>query len=274
VEFRIVGYPIEDAAFRRAVELLDGGDAAGLRDFLKGNPGIVHQRVVFDGGGYFGNPALLEFVAENPIRRGTLPANIVEVARVILEAGAKDDPAAVDGTLGLVCSGRVVRECGVQIPLIHLLCGYGANADVGIGSACAHGEFAAVEELIRLGARVSLPVAAATGRLHEAVALLAGAGGEDRHLALAWAAQFGHLEILRLLVDAGEDVNRFNPAGAHGHSTPLHQAALAGHFEVVRFLVERGARVDLLDTVYQGTAAGWAEHGGWGEIADYLGLGG
>src|SRR6202165_89150 len=37
---------IENAPFRRAVELLDAGDAAGLRAHLKQHPNLVHERVV------------------------------------------------------------------------------------------------------------------------------------------------------------------------------------------------------------------------------------
>jgi ankyrin repeat protein len=72
----------------------------------------------------------------------------------------------------------------------------------------------------------------------------------------------GHAEIVRLLLDAGEDPNRYNPDGNHGHSTPLHQAAFAGHEGVVRLLVERGARLDIRDTVWHGTPLGWALHSG------------
>src|SRR5882762_1598455 len=57
---------IEDPTFRRAVELLDSGDVAGLREHLKQYPNLSRQRVVFEGGNYFRKPALLEFVAENP----------------------------------------------------------------------------------------------------------------------------------------------------------------------------------------------------------------
>src|SRR6516162_5247652 len=78
---------IEDAVFRQAVALLDAGDAVGLRAHLRMYPHLVHQRVAFEGGNYFKNPTLLEFVAENPVRHGTLPVNIVEIARVILDAG-------------------------------------------------------------------------------------------------------------------------------------------------------------------------------------------
>src|ERR1700682_2325210 len=96
---------IEDATFRRAVELLDAGDVAGLRAHLNQHPNLVHQRVAFEGGNYFRNPTLLEFVAENPVRHGTLPANIVEVTKVILDAGASQ--SARNETLMLVSTGRV-----------------------------------------------------------------------------------------------------------------------------------------------------------------------
>lgn len=259
---------IQDPAFRRAVDLLDEGDLEGLRAHLRAHPNLVHQRVVFEGGNYFQNPSLLEFVAENPIRHGKLPANIVEVAKLILDAGARNDRATLDETLGLVCSGRVARECGVQIPLIDLLCDYGADPNRGMPGA--HGEFQAAGALLRRGARVDLPVAAALGRVEDARTLLPSASPEDRHRALALSAQFGHREIVHMLLDAGVDPNRYNPPGFHAHSTPLHQAALAGHEETVRLLVERGARLDLKDTIWQGTPEGWASHGGKTQVANYL----
>jgi len=258
---------IQDPIFRRAVDLLDAGDVEGLRAHLRTYPNLVYQRVVFEGGNYFQNPALLEFVAENPIRHGSLPANIVEVARVILDAGAKNDKTMLNATLGLVCSSCIPRQCSVQIPLIDLLCEYGADPNSAMPT---HGEFEATNALLRRGARVDLPVVAALGRFEETRRLLPSASSEDRHRALALAAQFGHTEIVRLLLDAGEDPSRYNPPGFHAHSTPLHQAALAGYAETVRLLVERGARLDLKDTMWQGTPAGWAEHGGKTEIANYL----
>jgi ankyrin repeat protein len=124
--------------------------------------------------------------------------------------------------------------------------------------------------LIARGARIGLPVAAALGRFDDARRLLAGASGEDRHLALSLAANFGHVEIVRLLLDAGEDPNRYNPVGGHSHTTPLHQAAGEGHEEVVRLLVERGARLDLKDILWRATPADWASHAGKTEIEAFL----
>jgi hypothetical protein len=259
---------IEDATFRRAVELLDAGDVAGLRAHLNQHPDLVHQHVAFEGGNYFRNPTLLEFVAENPVRHGTLPNNIVAVAKVILDAGVEQ--SALDETLMLVSTGSVPRECGVQLPLIDLLCDHGADPDSAIHAAALHGEFEAVNGLIGRGARIDLPVAAALGRVEDARRLLSAASSEDRHLALTLAADFGHVEIVRLLLDAGEDPNRYNPVGGHSHTTPLHQAAGRGHDEVVRLLVERGARLDLRDILWRATPADWARHAGRTEIEAYL----
>src|SRR5436190_1727287 len=97
---------IEDPVFRGAIELLDDGDVEGLQAYLAEHSGLVNQRVSFEGENYFKNPTLLEFVAENPVRHGRLPPNIVAVAKTILDAGGKSDHASIDSTLGLVCSGR------------------------------------------------------------------------------------------------------------------------------------------------------------------------
>jgi hypothetical protein len=261
---------IEDLVFRLAVGLVDDADVDGLRNYLSEHPAVVYQRVVFEGGNYFRNPSLLEFIAENPIRQGRLSPEVVDIATVILEAGARTDQAALDSTLALVCSGRVPRECGVQIPLIRLLCRYGANAGGAMSAATSHGEFEAAEELQRCGAQLDLTAAAAMGRVDVVSQKLRSAPPEARHIALALACLHGRVEVVKLLLDTGEDPNRYNPVGFHAHSTPLHQAASAGHFDVVRMLVERGARLELKDIHNDGTAADWAEHAGRKEIAEYL----
>jgi hypothetical protein len=259
---------IEDATFRRAVDLIDAGDAAGLQAYLKKHPELVHQHLTFEGWNYFYNPSLLQFVAENPVRHDKLPANIVDVAKVILDAGPAQ--SELNETLMLVATGRVPRECRMQLPLIDLLCDHGADPNSALRAAVLHNEMEATHALIRRGARVDLPVAAALGRTEDFRRLLPDADRDDRHLALALASQFGHVEIVRILLDAGEDPNRYNPPGGHSHSTPLHQAAAAGHEEMVRLLVDHGARLDTKDILWHGTPAGWAAHEGKSQVEAYL----
>lgn len=259
---------IEDPIFRRGVELIDAGDVEGLRQHLTRHPKLTGQRVEFEGANYFRNPSLLEFVAENPVRNGKLPKNIVDVAKVILDAGV--EASMLNETLGLVATGCVPRECGVQSPLIDLLCNRGAEPDGAAQAAAVLFELDAVRMLLRRGARMTLPIAAALGEMKEARARLSKADRTERHLALALAAQYGHAEIVRLLLDAGEDPNRFNPVGAHSHSTPLHQAAGTGHLDVVKLLIERGANPNTKDILFGGTPAGWAKYAGREEVEKYL----
>jgi hypothetical protein len=259
---------IEDAAFRRALNLLDAGDAEGLRAHLQEHPRLAQQRVVFEGGNYFRNPTLLEFIAENPMRHGKLPANIVAVTKIILEAGTSQ--AALDEALGLVASSNIAHESGAQVALIDLLCDHGANPDSALRTAAMHGEMETVSELIRRGGKIDLSIAAALGRTDDARHLLPAANAEDRHWAFALSSQFGQVEIVRMLLDAGEDPNRYNPVGGHSHGTPLHQAAGFGHRATVQLLVERGALLDLKDTLWHASPAEWAAHEGNTEIEAYL----
>jgi ankyrin repeat protein len=204
------------------------------------------------------------------------PANAVDITRTLLEAGAEvDATAGMYGghyaTMSMLVSSAHPAKAGLQPALAELLLDFGAAIE-GLGSelwksplmtALAFGYRETAEALVRRGARIrTVAAAAGLGRLDDAIRLLPEAEPLDRHRALALAAQLGHAEIVRLLLEAGEDPNRYNPDGNHGHSTPLHQAAFAGHDNVVRLLVERGARLDIRDTVWHGTPLGWALHSG------------
>jgi len=67
---------------------------------------------------------------------------------------------------------------------------------------------------------------------------------------LHWAASFGHLPLVRLLVGRGARLNATNL----DHATPLHEASHGAHAEVVSFLVGRGADVSVV--ARRGYAAG------------------
>ena len=106
---------ITDATFRRAVDFIDSGDAAGLAQLLQQNPELVRQRVAFEGENYFQNPSLLEFIAENPVRYGRLPANILEITRTLL-AAKPTIPSNSDDPLSEYTSHACATFC-IQVPI-------------------------------------------------------------------------------------------------------------------------------------------------------------
>ncbi|WP_297341911.1 hypothetical protein [Pseudophaeobacter sp.] len=113
------------------------------------------------------------------------PDNIVEIARIILEAGAKDNQKSLDDTVWLVASGRIVREHGVQEPLLDLLCDYGADPRAGVQAALVHCETAAAQKLLERGAPLNLSTACAMGMMADVPALLKSADKEQLQMALA-----------------------------------------------------------------------------------------
>lgn len=274
--------------FESAVEAVVEGNEAALKSLLRDHPDLVRARSArithFDPPVH--GATLLHYVAANGVEgyRQKTPANAVEIAKTLLAAGAEADALAdmYGGqctTLSMLVSSGHPAKAGVQIALVETLLDFGAAIEArGSGkwtsplmTALAFGFPGAAEALAQRGARVDdLAAAAGLGRLADARRWLPAASPESRHRALALAAQLGHADIVRLLLDAGEDPNRYNPEGNHAHSTPLHQAALAGHDAVVRLLVERGARLDIEDTIYQGTPLGWARHAGQTGIESYL----
>ena len=73
---------------------------------------------------------------------------------------------------------------------------------------------------------------------------------------LHFAAHRGYLDIVKLLLDAGANVNA--KEGNYSKSTTLHWAAKEGHLQVVRLLVESGAKIDVKDNWFNLTSLGWA----------------
>jgi ankyrin repeat protein len=259
--------------FESAVEAVISGDLATLESLLKNDPELVRARSLREH-----RATLLHYLAANGVEdfRQKSPKNAVAVAQMLLRAGAEVDARAdmYGGrctTMSLLVSSTPPAEAGVQVALAETLLDFGADIEGALMTALAFGFGATADALVKRGARVdNIAAAAGLGRLANVRELLPVSDGESRHRALALAAQHGHVDVLRLLLDAGEDPNRYNPVGNHSHSTPLHQAVAAGHPAVVRLLVERGAKMDIEDTIYHGTPLGWAKHLEQTKIAEYL----
>jgi len=266
-------------AFESAVEAVVNGDLGALQNALRRDPALVRARssrvCCFDPPVH--RATLLHYVAANGVEayRQKTPPNALEVARTLLQADAEPDALAdMYGagctTMSMLVSSSHPADAGLQVPLVELLLDFGAAIEgrgtrkwgTPLFTALTFGMIDAAEVLAKRGACIELPAAAGLGLVGEAARLLPSADAEARHRALSLAAQHGHAEIVRLLLDAGEDPNRYNLEGNHAHATPLHHAVLGGHEAVVRLLVERGARLDIRDTIWHGTPLGWAVHGG------------
>jgi ankyrin repeat protein len=83
--------------------------------------------------------------------------------------------------------------------------------------------------------------------------------------ALYVATEHGNLDVCRLLLDWGAKVDRLNT----DRDTPLHNAAQWGSLSVAKLLVERGADVSVRNANGQ-TASDWARNRGHKDVADWL----
>ncbi|HEY0382244.1 MAG TPA: ankyrin repeat domain-containing protein [Candidatus Elarobacter sp.] len=255
---------IADASFRAAVDAIHTGDVAGLAKLLDAEPRLLRERIAEPDAyhkaqrhQYFLDPKLFWFVANNPTLVETMPSNIVDVARVMIERGVAQ--ADLDYALELTMSGSAARQQGLQLPLMRALLAAGAQPSRhGIAVTAAYHELEPLRGLVAGGHPMSAPIAAALGADDQLRALLPSAEREDVQAAFALAAVNGHLEAVRLALDAGADVNAYLPV--HAHSTALHQAAIDNNVPLIELLLAHGARKDQRDTLWDGTPLGWATY--------------
>jgi len=284
-----------DVHFRAAVSAIDAGDVPELERLIAANPALVLERLALPGAwlrdtighaldGFFQRPYLLWFVAEDPVRHGTLPANIAAVTRAIIEAarhaGAPNLQEQLDYALTLVSWSWIARQSGVQIALIDALVDAGAIADGNPNNALVNGNIAAAEHLLKRGAKPTLAAALCLGQWDDADRLVTTASAPQKQFSFVLAALNGKAEALRRLIRAGIDVNAPS-ADLYPHGTPLHHAVCSGSLETVQALIEAGAAIGTPDSAWSGTPLDWAEHylneeqenrrgGQYAEIAAYL----
>jgi peptide-methionine (S)-S-oxide reductase len=274
-----------DALFQEAVTAIDAGDVTTLERLIDANPRLVHERLDSPGAwlrdkaagaleGFFKRPYLLWFIAEDPVRHGTLPKEIAGVTRVIVRAMQREKVESyqeqIDHAMRLVCWSWIARECGVQIELIDVLLDAGASLDgrdVYEGRYGTHADaaiynrnFAAAEHLLERGASTTLTAALALQRWEEVERLAREATLEEKESAFVQAAMNGQAEALRRMLALGMSATTVS-ARNQSHATAVHHAVWSGNGDAVRVLVEAGADLTRRDTLYGGTPLGWAMHG-------------
>jgi peptide-methionine (S)-S-oxide reductase len=252
---------------------------------LDDHPEIVTDRLVDPGmwlrdqlgtalDSFFKDPYLLWFISEDAPRKNKLPNNIVALASLIIRkaksTNAQNLQEQLDYTLKLVAWSRVARDCRVQLPLIKLLVEEGANMDGVSNDALVNGHFEAAEYIVDMGANLTLPTALCLGKWEQADKLAAVASEGQKHLSLVLAALNGKAEaVAKILCYDGIEVNQPCP-DLYSHATALHHAVCSGSLETVECLVNAGARLDITDTVYNGTPLDWAVYGNNKKIEHYL----
>ena len=261
--------------FEAAVDAIVGGDAATLVTLLRRHPDLTQARSTREH-----RSTLLHYVSANGVEdfRQKTPANIVEITRMLLDAGAdvnaeSDAYGGGSTALGLVATSVHPEKAGVQIALLETLLEYGANIDhpglagnqhSAIRGCLANGQGGAARFLASRGAHMDLEEAAGVGRLDvvsrsfdESGALGPDATQEQMESGFMYACGYGRTEIVQFLLERGIDPDWRNKDGQTG----LHWATYGEHVEVVRLLLQRGARVDVRDGTYGGTPLDWALHG-------------
>ena len=276
--------------FDAALTAVDDGDVDRLRGLLAADPSLVHARTNLDPPyGYFSGATLLHHVAGNPYRDKPLPPNVVDLARVLLDAGA-DVLARTLGpnggdTMGLLVTGKQASDMGVTGPLMDLLLQRGARLDLtrddALGASLANHSPRAAEKMIELGASADVLAAAALGRMDllrdffdRDGRLLARPRRDGKEmperdaigLALLYAYVRGQREAVDFLL--AKDGN-WNVIGVN-NGTALHRAAWEGDVEMVKRLVATGADISNRDNPFNSTPLSWAQHNKQQEVFDWL----
>ncbi|WAS99190.1 ankyrin repeat domain-containing protein [Nannocystis punicea] len=261
--------------FREAVAAIDGGQQERLVALLDADPGLVAVRCrvgEWYEAGYFAGATLLHHVAGNP-DRGPLPANVVEVARLLLDRGSA--AWAAQATLELVLTSRRASESGAAPELIDRLIAGRARLDLAdpdlLSKPLLNAAPATAEELVRRGARIDVRHAAALGLIDTLTDLLSPDLDSDLLAeALAYACIHGQHLAVALLLGCGAEGDRLVRPGGQSPRSSLHEAASRGYLGVVERLLAHGADPQVRDGRWDGTAADWAEHEGYPELARRL----
>jgi ankyrin repeat protein len=303
-------------AFAAAYRLVEARDLVGLGALLDREPSLVSQ-VGTNGNDLLGLAASTcdeRFVAllltrGADVARGNVHgwtalhqagyANLPELARVLLDAGAPVDVSARgDGGTPLVAAlfwgnvevARVLAARGVVPGNLRTAAGLDdvtllesvwdtPSAGAHRGFYRPHSGFPAWRpgDSAAEVRDEALSWAARSDAVDAVSWLCARGAAVDANVyqgtALVWAAARGRVRAVRRLLELGAGVNVRGTFGGPGHgvgTTALHHAAESGHLAVIEVLLAAGADRTVEDELYGGTPAGWAAHNGRAAAAELL----
>lgn len=162
------------------------------------------------------------------------------IVQLLLDAGAEvnvvdqynDSPLRAAAAAGNSEVVKLLRKVGANPNAL------GSGTRSALFEAAIHGHDNIVQSLLQGGAQVE--AATIGSRFSQLSGYLMDVEGVTPLIA---AAEAGHFQTIRLLVNAGADVNRSDASGF----TALMGAARAGHPSMVEFLLARGAHLDAVD---------------------------
>jgi ankyrin repeat protein len=254
--------------FEQAADAVVSGDSAKLKALLVQNPRLISMRSNRNH-----RSTLLHYVGANGFEawRQRTPANVIEIAGILLGAGAEPDARGDmyrgTTTLGLVATSVHPVIAGKQEELMDILVRHGADPNHAVAPdytegnlilACLHnGRGEPIHWLASRGAMVDLEGAGGLGDIKKIKTCFTPEGElrdqklvRKRDSCLIWACVYGHRAVVEFLLANGCSVNT-NWDG----TTPLHSAAYGGQAELVRILLGKGGDTEALNE-YGGTVLG------------------
>lgn len=203
------------------------------------------------------------------LEKGAHPNGGAESANTpMLWAIRRESPEALQQLLSLGADPNGRDEHGYTFlywacdskPMVDILLKHGADPTVElprdaslIDKSILYDAPDAAEELLARGAKLTLFSACALGRAEFVLkeiqrdprAVNAPLGEQRPAPPLVVAARYGHVELARLLLDAGANLEAHDPLRVYPRSeSPLGSGAEGGHVPVARLLLDRGAKLD------------------------------
>lgn len=243
-------------------QLIDRGDLEGIRSALQSNPSWASERISW---GYGKNLCLsdpLHYLSDAPFHRIWNHGKQTQIARILLESGAPVDglPSSNESPLhGAASLGEPA--------LAEVLIDHGANLEsVAQYPGIIHGT--PLEFATHFGMRSVAEILYARGAKVYSAAMAAGVGDESLMMQLLPNTNAEELsEVLRTAVVCNQQsiVLRLWQYGLSADhdiqgASPLHWAAWEMQPEMVRFLLAHAADPHSLDSKYNLTPSGWAQH--------------
>ncbi len=248
--------------FEEAVDAVISGDTETLKSLLKQEPDLIRMR-----SSRAHRAMLIHYVAANGVEdeRQSTPANAVDVANILIDAGAEIDATFLDGKSGTTPLVSLVtsfhpHKSGVAAELVRVFVNAGARVDGIMGDgeplrlALGFEYPESVQALLECGARImNVEIAAGLGELELVERFVDKGGISSRELEEAFwcACKYGHTEVAECLLKRGVDID----AKGGANNTGLVLASQRGRRDTVEMLLGDGASVALKND-FGGTALG------------------